>query len=73
MNISSVKGNIQPSTNTEKIFCMLLPFGACLLYGYTITSITTILRTINNKRDNFNLLISKINIFMRKNNVEPRF
>lgn len=70
--MSSVKGSILPSTNTEKIFCMIIPFGACVLYGYTITSITTILRSVNNKRDNFNMLISKINRFMRRNNVEPQ-
>jgi len=73
INMSSVKGTILPSTNTEKIICMILPFGACVLYGYTITSITIILRNINTKRDNFNLLMSKINKYMRRYNVDPTY
>ncbi|KAL4455079.1 hypothetical protein ABPG74_006461 [Tetrahymena malaccensis] len=70
--MSSVKGNIQPSTNTEKIFTTLIAFGACVLFGYTITSITIILRNLNTKWDNFNLLVSQVTKFMRRYNVDPQ-
>ena len=52
--MSSVKGQIQPSTNAEKIFTIIIAFGACILFGYTINSITIILRNLNTKWDNFN-------------------
>ncbi|EAS00272.2 cation channel family protein (macronuclear) [Tetrahymena thermophila SB210] len=70
--MSSVKGNIQPSSNTEKIFTTLIAFGACVLFGYTITSITIILRNLNTKWDNFNLLVSQVTKFMRRYNVDPQ-
>lgn len=63
--MSSVKGNIQPNTDTEKVFTTVLAFGACVLFGYTITSITIILRNINAKSDTFNALMSKITKFMQ--------
>lgn len=65
-----MKGNIFPMTNLEKLFASLMAFNACIVFGYTITSVGNILRELKKKEELMTKSMAEINFYMRFNNID---
>lgn len=69
--ISIGYGDITPKNPTEVAFTIVIQFLSCLLYGYSINSIWSIVQELNMKKIKIHSRLNLINVYMRDKAISP--
>ena len=69
--ISIGYGDITPKNPTEVAFTIVIQFLSCLLYGYSINSIWSIVQELNMKKMKIHSRLNLINVYMRDKAISP--
>lgn len=69
--ISIGYGDITPKNPTEVGFTVFIQFLSCLLYGYSINSIWSIIQELNAKVSKIHSRLNIINLYMRDKEIGP--
>lgn len=67
---TSIKGNIYPVTDSEKIYAIILAFVSILLVGVIISSIGTIMREMKSSNEAQAKKIAKFKSFLTRHNID---
>ncbi len=67
--ISIGYGDITPKNPTEVGFTVLIQFLSCLLYGFSINSIWSIVQELNAKKTRIRSRLNTINLYMRDKDI----
>ncbi|KAL4491975.1 hypothetical protein ABPG72_008396 [Tetrahymena utriculariae] len=59
-------GDITPLTIAENFFTIFIVLISCGVFGYCINQVGMIIQSIGKERENFNLTMDKLNIFMKE-------
>ena len=62
-------GDITPTNDAEKIFCVFLIYITCTMFAYIINSIGIILQNLNKDNREFKRYLNVINGYLRQNNL----
>lgn len=68
--ISIGYGDITPQNSYEVGFTILMQFLSCLLYGYAINEIWSIILELNSKKIKIHTRLNTINIYMRDKDIK---
>lgn len=68
--ISIGYGDITPQNSYEIGFTVLMQFLSCLLYGYAINEIWSIIQELNSKKIKIHTRLNTINIYMRDKDIK---
>jgi hypothetical protein len=63
--ISIGYGDITPKNSYEVGYTICMQFLSCLLYGYAINEIWSIIQELNSKKSTIHSRLNTINIYMR--------
>ncbi|KAL4456067.1 hypothetical protein ABPG74_014028 [Tetrahymena malaccensis] len=63
-------GDFTPKTDLERIIDVVIILIGCVLFGYSIGKIGTILQSITKNRENLIQSMGGVNLYMRQNNIE---
>jgi potassium voltage-gated channel Eag-related subfamily H protein 1/potassium voltage-gated channel Eag-related subfamily H protein 5 len=69
--ISIGYGDITPKNPSEVAFTIFIQFLSCLLYGYAINQIWSIIQELNAKKSKIHSRLNLINLYMRDKEISP--
>ncbi|EAR96538.2 cyclic nucleotide-binding domain protein (macronuclear) [Tetrahymena thermophila SB210] len=63
-------GDFTPKTDLERVIDVMIILIGCVLFGYSISKIGTILQSITKNREQLIQSMGGVNLYMRQNNIE---